>query len=424
MFSAVFQSLARLTAASATLLLACPAIAAPADLFAPETVSAVLDARLVGADGERSWTAGGFGKARLGGDEGEFEVHPVLAEGQAVWHPPLGWNLTGTLVVAAQHRQDEPVDISEAFLTYKPLPRGNFRFSARAGLYWPAISLEHEGAAWLVSDMVTPSAINSWIGEEVKVVGIEATAAQDLGSGRLAGTIGLFGVNDTAGTLLAFRGWALHDLKATAFSTLPLPGLNEMIRDAQAPVTRPLIELDERLGYYAKLSWQVSPALLIEAFHYNNRGDPEAVTETLQWGWETRFWHVGTRLDLTENTRLLAQAMTGTTEMGPEDEFDRYWVETRFRAAYLRLSHDRGPLTFSARADLFDTSESGAWMEAEDEREEGWALAGDIAWRVSDKSRLLVEGLHISSERGARRRDGLDARQRQTVLQAALRLTF
>ena len=59
--------------------------------------------------------------------------------------------------------------------------------------------------------MITPSAINSWIGEEVKVVGVEGTATHPLAGGRLSGTFGLFGFNDTAGTQLAFRGWALHD---------------------------------------------------------------------------------------------------------------------------------------------------------------------------------------------------------------------
>jgi hypothetical protein len=55
---------------------------------------------------------------------------------------------------------------------------------------------------------------------------------------------------------------------------------------------------------------------VLNAFYYDNRGDPEAFTKSLQWGWRTRFWNVGLVADLGPSTRLLAQGMTGTTLMG------------------------------------------------------------------------------------------------------------
>ena len=72
-------------------------------------------------------------------------------------------------------------------------------------------SLEHDRRVWGLTDTITPSAINSWIGEEVKVVGAEGTITHDFDGGRLAATGGVFGYDDTSGTLLSFRGWALHD---------------------------------------------------------------------------------------------------------------------------------------------------------------------------------------------------------------------
>ena len=110
-------------------------------------------------------------------------------------------------------------------------------FSARAGLMWPPISLEHEGADWHVKDSITPSAINSWIGEEVRPVAAEGTVAATLGEHKLRATAALMVANDTAGTLLTFRGWALHDRMTLAFRRQPLPPLETRYQDYQAPFT-------------------------------------------------------------------------------------------------------------------------------------------------------------------------------------------
>jgi len=326
------------------------------------------------------------------------------------------------VVVAAQHEQEHPADLIEAFLSFKPLPDGGTHFSGRAGLFWPQVSLEHEGANWQVADMITPSAINSWIGEEVKVVGAEASVAQDIGAAQLSGTIGIFGFNDTAGTLLAFRGWALHDLKATAFGKQQLPTLGEIWEYAQATKTKPLIELDDRPGFYGRLALRMAAPVTLSAFYYRNRGVPEAVTSALQWGWDTRFWNIGARIDISEDTKILAQALTGTTEMGFEED-GIYWVETRFRSAYARLSHRIGAVTVSGRFDWFDTRERGTWMEPGDS-EDGWAGTVDADWKLSKHVSLLGELLHIDSERGTRVRVGVEPKQRQTVVQLALRLGF
>ncbi|MGE5721110.1 MAG: hypothetical protein ACM3YM_01505 [Sphingomonadales bacterium] len=399
------------------------AAAAQADLLSPETLSAVGDFRLVATNGERSWTKGGFGKARFGGaDDRDFKVRPVAGEAALIWQPRLTWSLSGTVVAAVQQGQEHPVDLVEAYLTLKPLPHGSTRLSGRAGLFWPQISLEHQGPAWSVADMITPSAINSWIGEEVKVVGAEASIAEDLGGNQLSGTVGVFGFNDTAGTMLAFRGWALHDLKATAFGHQRLPPLGEDLEYYQAARTRPLIEIDDRPGFYGRLAWRMAAPVTLSAFYYRNRARPEAKTRALQWGWNTVFWNLGARVDLSSNTKILVQALTGWTEMGFERD-DHYWVETRFRSAYLRLSHQIGAVTLSGRTDWFGTRERGSRMER-DESERGWAGTAAASWKLSSHVNLLGEVLHIASKRGNRDRLALAPHQAQTVVQASLRLTL
>ncbi|MEA3013838.1 MAG: hypothetical protein QOD42_2383 [Sphingomonadales bacterium] len=413
---------AAFTAALAAFAWSMSARADPPRLDLPADLTAVIDFRIVLTDGERSWTDGGFGRSRFGGGGANADIDAVPAEAELVWHGPIAWNLQGTLAVAAQDEQDQPVDLIEAYATWRPVPGGSTRWSVRAGMFWPPVSLEHDGPAWQVFDMITPSAINSWIGEEVKVVGVEASAAHPLGGGRLTATLALFGFNDTAGALLAFRGWALHDQKSGAFSRQTLPPLNPFMEVSQPRWTTPTLEIDGRPGLYGRLSWQLAAPVVLEAFYYRNRGDPEAITSNLQWGWDTRFLNLGARVDLGGRTRIFAQALTGTTEMGPEEN-GHYWVETRFRAAYLRLTHNIGPVALSGRVDLFDTRQTGSQV-APDDSEEGWSATAALDWRLTDQAQLIIEAMHNESERGARARLGLAPDQRQDVVQASMRLSL
>ena len=156
-------------------------------------------------------------------------------------------------------------------MVYKPVPRSATRFQARAGLFYPPISLENDARAWGVTDTITPSAINSWIGEEVKVVGLEAPGRHDFGDQSLAATAGVFGYDDTAGTLLAFRGWALHDIQSQAYGTFDLPPLSPFIDHVQSDETystrrdRPSARLLRPVGVAA------APApVALNAFYYDN----------------------------------------------------------------------------------------------------------------------------------------------------------
>lgn len=412
-----------LIAALLCLLGTANAQAASVDLFAPETVSIVGDFRMVAADGERAWTDEGFGRTRFGGArDGDWKVRPLVADVDMIWQPRLSWDMTGTIVAAYQDDQDHAIDLIESFVTVKPLPKGSTRVSARIGLFWPPVSLEHQGAAWSVADMITPSAINSWIGEEVKVIGAEGTVTRDVGTHQLSASFAMFGFNDTSGTLLAFRGWALHDLKAGAFGHQPLPPLNEFMQYAQEHQTRPLIEIDDRPGFYGRLSWRLAVPVTLSAFYYDNRGDPEAVTDRLQWGWDTKFWNFGARIDLSDRTKILAQAVTGSTEMGIEID-EEYWVETHYWSAYLRVSHQIGAVTVSGRYDWFETRERGYKMER-GESEDGWAAAAAVSWKLSQHVNILGEVLHVQSDKGSRARIGAEPHQEQTVVQAALRLSL
>jgi len=391
-------------------------------LFTADTLELSGDLRLVAVDGEKSWVDGGFGKLRSGSD-GDLLVQPQLGNASLVWKPQFTWSLGATIVGSLQGGQRTEAGLSQAYLSFKPMRSSKIAFSARAGLMWPPVSLEHEGADWHVKDSITPSAINSWIGEEVKPVAVEGTLALGLGQHKLRATAALMAANDTAGTLLTFRGWALHDRTTIAFHRQPLPPLDEPVVFYQAPYTHPLLDVRQgfadRPGYYAKLSWAPPIPVRFELFRYDNRADPEAVTNDLEWGWRTWFNNAGIVADLGQGAELKAQALQGRTKMGfPQD--GRRWINNRFRSAYVLVSRPFGTIGISGRIDAFDTQNRGSDVRDEyDDR--GWSamLAAKREWTHFT---ALIELLHVSSEREDREEAGLEPRQNQTQLQAELRI--
>ncbi|MGZ2411984.1 hypothetical protein ACUXST_001405 [Sphingomonas sp. F9_3S_D5_B_2] len=406
-------------------LCAAPADAqANLDLFSADAFQLTGDVRLVAVDGEPSWVDGGFGKLRTGSD-GDIRVQPQLGNMTLAWQPHFTWSLGATVVGQLQGGQRTEAGLSQAFLSFKAMRGSRVSVSARAGLMWPAISLEHEGADWHVRDSITPSAINSWVGEEVRPVAVEGTAAVSIGEHKLRFTAAAMAGNDTAGTLLTFRGWALHDRVTLAFRRQPLPPLDGEIAEYQPRFTHPLLDVHagfaDRPGYYAKFVWQPPVPVRIELFRYDNRANPEDANPDLEWGWRTRFSQIAAAADLGGGLQLKSQAMSGTTRMGFYEGANRL-VETRFRSAYLLASRAIGRIGLAGRIEAFDTRNDGSEV-ADEYNDSGWSgmIAGKREWGPVTG---LVELLHVSSRRQDRGELGLSPRQRQTQLQTEVQIRW
>jgi hypothetical protein len=393
------------------------------DIFSRNTVSAIVDLRASAANGETSFLNGGFGKTRYGGGaNGDYKARAQVAEADLIWTPRFTKSLTAN-VSAAYQNDHTSFDLMEAFLNFQPESTGKFSVTGRAGLMWPEISLEHStGGAWSTVNVITPSAINSWVGEETKVVGLEATLHANLGQNQLLLTGGVFGFNDTSGTLLSFRGWALHDEKATGFSHFPLPPRNAFLTGAQQDVTRSTIDVDKKPGYYLRLDWRPPAPVGVALFYYDNRGDPAAFFKTLQWGWRTRFFNLALNADLGPNTHFLAQGMSGSTIMG-FDVNNVPWVHTYFRSAFASIVQDLDAKTaLTGRIEAFGTREHGSEMDPALNNEDGWATTVDLRHNFSSHFTGFLEALNVRSRRGMRVDEGLEPFQAQTVFQAALRV--
>ena len=410
-------------------IFAVPAIAnsGGTDILSAETLTATADVRLVGVDGERSWTQGGFGKTRFGGDDparvSDFHLKPTFGDANLVWHPRFSWSLSGTVVGLAQGGPGFEVGLSEAFMSWKPLSQAAVRVSARAGLMWPPVSLEHAGPEWAVTNTITPSAINSWIGEEVKVVGGEISVSTQVGAHKLTALGGVFDGNDTAGALLAFRGWALGDRKVLIGRRQPLPPLSAFGRAIQPSFTHPVLDVDpgffQRPGYYAKVAWDLPLPLHLEYLHYDNRGNPEAVNADQEWGWRTRFHNIGLVAEITPLWQVRAQGMTGSTLMGFPMQ-GRLWVDTRFRSAFALLTRQFAHGSATARIEAFGTRNRGSVVTMADD-ENGWAATLAAKRTLNRNFAVLLEGLHVESSRATRERADLMPEESGNQVQMSVR---
>ena len=98
---------------------------------------------------------------------------------------------------------------TQAQLLYKPLSADKIKWRARAGFFYPKMSLENVDEGWLSPFTYTQSAINSWIGEELRTAGLEFTLYSPGRARRSPWSWELhaaaFKGNDPLGTLISWR---------------------------------------------------------------------------------------------------------------------------------------------------------------------------------------------------------------------------
>jgi hypothetical protein len=415
------RSLACTGLAALAALAVAPAAWAQEAIFGRETIHGMAELRVAGADGEPSWVEGGFGKTAIAGNsDGGWRGSAGLSQAVVEWRPRFTFGVSA--VVSGQWQADTHphFDLDEAYLKLKAPPNALGRLSARAGVFYPPVSLEHGGIGWTTTDLLTASALNSWIGEEVKVRGVEASFERSLGGHELSATGAVFGWNDTSGTLVSFRGWALHGVRTGLQTEFALPPLTHFLTPRQDDGTYPAWEIDGRPGWYGRLEWRPPAPVAVQLFHYDNRGDRVGVRE-LQWAWQTRFTTLSLNWTPDPRTRIRIQGLDGRTWMGfarPET-----WVDVGFRTAYLMGTRDVGPGAVSLRLDGFSASDNTLRkLDAADEH--GWALTAGWRQPLTDWADLFLEAQQIESDRPGRALAGEAARQGQTVLQSAVRLHF
>ncbi len=388
-------------------------------------VSGYGEGRVIMTSTTQSWENAGLGKVRYGGGASGGRDVLARAEGAVVLQPKFGFDWTGTVVLTAAAEQRQTVDITEAFLQYKPAPAGEVGFRAKAGAFFPPISAENSGLAWTSPYTVTSSAINSWVGEELKTIGGEATIFRRTEDLELDLTGAVYMANDPAGTLLAWRGWSFNDRETGLLDRLQLAPIR-IIRPTgklatQASTEKPFHEVDQRAGFYAALSAEHADFGKLSVLWYDNRANDHGF-EKGQWAWRTKFLSVSYKNQLANDIDVIAQFMQGTTTVITIPKPVGPIVYTAYWSAFGLVSKDWDRNRISLRAEYFKTTDRDIFPD--NNNEHGMALTAAYVFRPSPHQRLTFELLYVNSLRLERTFMALPARAHETQSQISYRFLF
>jgi hypothetical protein len=383
-----------------------------------------LDSALPSTD-VPSWLHGSAGKLRYDERHDGLGVGRVLVDYDGRLKPTWFTRITGDYVDDG----DRGFDLTEAFVEWRPVPKSPNRQRLKLGAFFPELSLENRDRGWTSPYSISPSAINTWIGEEVRTLGAEWSLTRSLGAVRPSQEIKLIAAaflgNDPAGTLLAWKGWSVHDRQTRLNEILPLPPLPQIgpgaLFERQAVQAEPFIETDDRPGYYVGAEWRPNRRTLVAAMHYDNHADPLSVRRG-QYGWTTRFDHFGAQLELPADLGLIVQWLEGTTVMGPIVGSARV-VDTAFRSYFVLLTRRVHKHRVSLRFDEFSvTDRDETPLDANGESGHAWMLG----YTLDHSARLAVKAelLGIETSRPAWAYLGLPTRATERILQTQLTLRF
>jgi hypothetical protein len=387
-------------------------------------VRGLLDVRAIVTDDAVSWVNRGPGKFRYGGDLSNSRQVLLRGEGAVVVQARLPGDLTVVNHIAANSQQHDAIDVIESFISYKPAQTSTFAFRAKAGAFIPSLSLENTGLGWTSPYTISSSAINTWIGEELRSVGAEGSVVAVSDVGEFSAGAAVFGYNDPVGSLLSWRGWAIHDREAGLFDRLALPRLPGFLPGGsaagQSNAVRPIAELDDRVGYYVNAGWVGANDLKIRVMYYNNLAN-SLKFDGKQYGWRTQFLAAGASWPLNDSFEVIAQAVTGRTRMAILPTFTV--VDNDFNSAFVLLSHAFGKHRFSTRAEYFDVNDRDLTRD-DLNGERGRAFTAAYVFRPNDSQRLTLEVANVRSVRAARVGLGLPARATETQVQVSYRYFF
>jgi len=345
-----------------------------------------IDARLLTSDGDKSFLDGGLGSLRFGENRSGLQ----LGRARLALTQPLG-ELTSLHLDASAWGDHEknPIDLTEAYLEYRPYPLAGYRARIKAGAFYPPISLENRAAGWESPYTLSSSAINTWLAEEMRTIGIEGQL-EWLGTRTghnfdVGLTAAVFGWNDPLGGVVVSHGFSLHDRQTGLFGRVGPPGVEPLLG------RQPFHEIDGRAGMYAGIEARYLDRVVLRVLHYDNRANPAAYNEELDdYAWETKFDSAGLRFESAAGLTAIAQWLNGTTYIAPGG-FELEWP---FDARFALLSKRIGPHALSARYDDFNVDSENTSLKG---KQSGHALTAAYVFEHGPHWRLTLEWLHVTS---------------------------
>jgi hypothetical protein len=349
--------------------------------------------RGVNATGPQSWLERGWGRLESGGDGDAFFATTQVG---------VDWTLSRYLDVhvSGVGRRDAAgtdAGLVEAYANAR-VEFGLDHLQLRAGQFFLPTSRENRDALWSSPYTIHFSALNSWIGEEVRPIGLDLEYRHTTSRGHAITTAATaFRGNDTMGVLLAWRGWSVGNRLSTYDDVLPLPRNSTLPQffPLQREGTKPFgKDLDGRTGYAARVRYAVPQQRGNVLYTYvDNRGD--RLLHDGEYAWATTFHLLGAELGDPDKVVVATEWMKGRTSMGVRTG---NWVDADFFAAYALLSAKRNRHRFSARYEFFNTEERD-FSPAERNEENGRSWTLSWLFDLTAPLRLGAELTQIVGER-------------------------
>ncbi|MBV9018745.1 MAG: hypothetical protein JO058_24110 [Alphaproteobacteria bacterium] len=376
-------------------------------------VNGFVDAGGAASSSERSWLKGGYGKLDDGGSGGQGPA--FVAQGVADLRVRFDPAVSAFATVRLAPDQHAPFDVLEAYGRYQPVSTPEWLWSWKVGAFFPPISLENESVGWSSPWTLTPSAINSWVGDELRTLGTESTLEWRYRTGRLGLVGAAYGFNDPAGNLLAQRGWAFDSRPAGLFGE---PRQPDDFPGERAIREEPFKEIDGLPGWYAGASWRQDGVGRLTALYYDNRANP-AEHIGGDFGWRTKFTSLGLETYLGDVV-ILTQAIAGTTDIQP---FDSFHSTTEFQAVYLLAGYYFDEFRIAGRVDVFATQQHDTFG-VRGPGEQGRAFTVSGSWTPVNWLRLSTELLEVSSYNGQRQSLNINPHANELQFQLVSRIFF
>ncbi|MBU3023471.1 hypothetical protein KO518_16855 [Aestuariibacter sp. A3R04] len=375
-------------------------------------VSGKVQAGIYSAESPNTWLDKGTGVTRF--DTSGIHVQQAIIQ--------INQSVTPSTDIQADASYypdgDQHLGFTQFQIRYKPLISGNVKWRARAGFFYPAMSLENVDKGWLSPYTYTQSAINSWLGEELRVAGAEFTLYRPGRAARSPWSWELHAAaykgNDPLGTVLTWRGFALHDRQSLHHERLEFaayPSVTDSNGIWHPSWVEPFSELDAKWGIYIGAHLDYQRQAKLRYYYYDNLANPNAVNHQRLYAWRTRFHSLAFQHNISSSTRIIAQWMLGDTLMGER------FVYTDFQAFYAMISHKAGQHRFSARGDVFDVREDDIFPNDQN-NSHGSALTANWRYNLSEHWQLGAEYSLVSSRADNRVQlnEAIRATQQQMLL--------
>ncbi|MCU1347760.1 MAG: hypothetical protein JWO56_790 [Acidobacteria bacterium] len=290
------------------------------------------------------------------------------------WRPTV--NFGSHLHLLARNEADGSrrgrVGVVEAYLEQNAATGGG-RIHVMEGAFFLPTSRENVDSLWETPYTITSSALNSWLGEEFRPIGVDLSYTRRLAvAGALSAGATVFTGNDTFGALPIDRGWALRDHWAL---------LGEHIPVNATFFTSVSAETDHRLGWSARGRWSNDHGT-VQFTRIDNRADAQRHGELFNWA--TRFNIAGADYTWHDWTAA-AETGWGSTAIQGRRRFS-----FGIRSSYLLFSRRIATFRASVRGDRF---EAGS--------QHGHALTAALFWEPA-RARLRT-GIEAITADGQKR---------------------